>query len=255
MMHTEGEPAVARVAARAGIPYALHDGHDVHRAPRGGCPRRTAVVPAATCGATGRRAATSSTGPGVGLRGHRAHGRHTDRRSAPARRAQRPDHPAVAVAPDPRRGRCTRLVVRPDDHRAAGVRVAPLRGDRGRARGADVRPGRRRADLCGCAPPGTARSSSRASRPSPTPAPSSTPGPTRWSSPTTADASSTVPPPAGGAAGGGRRRRRPRRGLRRRRDPVRQRRRRRRGVRRARGAGGPAYLYGLMAGGERGVSG
>ncbi len=47
MMHTEGEPAVARVAARVGIPYALSTmGTTSIEAPRGCGTRRTAVVPA-----------------------------------------------------------------------------------------------------------------------------------------------------------------------------------------------------------------
>ncbi len=63
MMHTEGEPAVARVAARVGIPYALStmgttsiEGLPAERARRDGC--------GSSCisGVTGRPAATSSTG-------------------------------------------------------------------------------------------------------------------------------------------------------------------------------------------------
>ena len=60
MMHTEGESAVARVAARVGIPYALstmgttrsRDSPLRRRAPGGGS--------SCTCGATATRAATSS---------------------------------------------------------------------------------------------------------------------------------------------------------------------------------------------------
>ena len=93
-----------------------------------------------------------------------------------------------------RRGRAAPgLVVRPAHHRAAGVRLAqPLRRHRRRARrhACSTRP-RRSPTSPGCERPGTDRWSSRASRPSPTPARSSTPAPTPSSCPTTAAVSST----------------------------------------------------------------
>ena len=85
------------------------------------------------------------------------------------------------------------VVVRPAHHRAAGVRLAPpLRGHGRRAGRPDVRPGgdhgRPRA---GCARCGRGRWWSRGSSTSTTRARWSTPAPTRSSCPTTAAASST----------------------------------------------------------------
>ena len=64
MMHTEGEPAVARVAARAGIPYALSTmGTTSIERLAAAAPGRAGGGSSSTCGATGRPAATSSRGP------------------------------------------------------------------------------------------------------------------------------------------------------------------------------------------------
>ena len=159
MMHTEGEPAVARVAARVGIPYALST------------MGTTSIERLAAAAPGGRRwfqlylwrdrEASRDFVARAREAGYEALVLTVDTPvpgAAAARRAQRPDHPAVAVAADLRRGRAAPgLVVRPADHRAAGVRVAqPLRGHRRRAGRADVRPGRDDAPTWpGCAPSGT----------------------------------------------------------------------------------------------------
>ena len=183
MMHTEGEPAVARVAARVGIPYALST------------MGTTSIERLATEAPDGRewfqlylwrdRAGEPGlrrAGPGGGLRGARAHRRH------PGRRARLRDvrngltiPPSLSLQDLRRRRAAPALVVRPDHHRAAGVRVAqPLRRHRRRAGRPDVRPGRddRRPRLAAL-DLGRARWSSRASRPSTTRGRSSTPAPTR----------------------------------------------------------------------------
>ena len=145
MMHTDGEPAVARVAERAGIPYALSTmGTTSIESLAAAAPDGAAVVPALPVARP--RGEPRLRGPGRGrrLRGARAHRRHPGPRATAARRPQRPDHPAVPVAEDFRGGRVApRVVVRPPHHRAARVRLAQaLRGHPRRARQPPVRPGR-----------------------------------------------------------------------------------------------------------------
>ena len=149
-MHTEGEPAVARGCARRDPLRALDDGHDLDRAAGRRGAGGAGGGSSSTCGATGRPAATSSRGPG-----RPGTTRSSSPSTRPVRRARLRDvrngltlpPVAVAGAPSPR-GRCTRVVGRPAHHRAAGVRLAqPVRRHRGRAGRPDVRPGRDVADL------------------------------------------------------------------------------------------------------------
>jgi hypothetical protein len=85
MVHTEGEPAVARVAARMASRT-----HCPPWGPRPSSGSRTQPLADASgfssiCGATGRRAETSSQGLGSRLRGPRTHRRHARHRSTSAR--------------------------------------------------------------------------------------------------------------------------------------------------------------------------
>ncbi len=139
-MHHEGEPAVARVAQRAGIPYALST------------MGTTSVEDLAAAAPDGRRwfqlylwrdreASRRLRRPGacVRLRGAGADRRLRGRRGAAARCPQRLHDPAGAeVAHGCRRGGAPGLVAQPADHRAAAVRLAELVGRHDRRAG---RPG------------------------------------------------------------------------------------------------------------------
>ena len=124
LMHHDGEPAVARVAGRLGIPYALStlgttSPEDVaaRRA------RHRQVVPALPVERSRRGGRSRSPRSGGRLHGARPDRRHAGRRRAAARRPQRLHDPADAVRPDRRRHRApSRLVVQPADDRAASVR-------------------------------------------------------------------------------------------------------------------------------------
>ena len=258
MMHTEGEPAVARVAARVGIPYALSTMGTTSieglaaAAPGGRLwfqlylwrdreASRDFVERAREAGYEALVLTVDTPVPGARLRDVR------NGLTIPPSLSLRTFAEGVA-APG--------LVVRPADHRAPGVRVAqPFRRHRRRAGRADVRPvgddGRPVVAALGVA---RVRWWSRGSSTSRTRVRSSMPARTPSSSRTTVAASSTGPPfrwrrwpawstrwateprctstaascPAATSSP---------------RSPS----------VRARRLVGRAYLYGLMAGGERGV--
>ena len=83
---------------------AVDDGHHLDRAARRRGARRAPVVPALPVAGPGGEPRLRRAGPGGRVRGARPHRRHAGGRSAPPRRAQRPDHSAVAVAAHLRRG-------------------------------------------------------------------------------------------------------------------------------------------------------
>ena len=258
MMNHEGEPAVARVAEREGIVYALSTmGTTSLEALAGAAPSgrrwfqlylwrdREASADLVRRARSGR------------LRGAGAHGGHPGRRAAAARRPQRADDPAVAHAEDVGgHGGPPDVVGEPADDAAAGVREPAVLGRHGeRPRVPDLRPGRDRRRRRVAAPgvAGQAGRQGRSSAPT-TRGPSSTPGRTPSSSPTTAADSSTAPrcrsrccrpssrrwatgPRCTSTAGCSAARTSSRAS-----PPA-----------RAPCLVGRAYLYGLMAGGERGV--
>jgi L-lactate dehydrogenase (cytochrome) len=63
LMHAEGEPAVARVAARAGVPYALSTMGTTSLEALAEAAPTAGAGSSSTCGASGRRARTLSPGP------------------------------------------------------------------------------------------------------------------------------------------------------------------------------------------------
>jgi L-lactate dehydrogenase (cytochrome) len=79
MMHTEGEPAVARVAARTGIPYALSTMGTTS------IERRAPVVPALSVARPRGEPRLRRQGQGCGVRGTRAHRGLAGSRPTPAR--------------------------------------------------------------------------------------------------------------------------------------------------------------------------
>ena len=199
MMHTDGEPAVARVAERAGIPYALSTMGTTSieelaaAAPDGRRwfqlylwrdreASRDFVARAQAAGYEALVLTVDTPVPGPRLRDVR-NGLTIPPSLSLKTFAEGALHPGV--------------VVRPLHHRAARVRLAqPLRGHRRRARRPPVRPGR---DDRG--PRLAALHLARAARrqghhqPRPMPGPSSTPERMPSSCPTTAGGSSTAPPP------------------------------------------------------------
>ena len=195
MMHTEGEPAVARVAARTGIPYALSTmgttsierlaaaAPDCRRwfqlylwRDRGASRDFVARARAAGYDALVLTVDTPVAGP-----------RRRDVRNGLTL------PPSLSLRHGRRGGAAPVVVVRPAHHRAAGVRLAqPVRRHRGRAGGPHVRPGRDRRRP-GLAARGMARTVGGQGDPDRRGCPrwSSTRAPTRSSSPTTAGVSST----------------------------------------------------------------
>ena len=145
-MHTEGEPAVARVAERVGIPYALSTmGTTSIERLAAAAPGGAALVPALPVARPRGEPRLRRPGRGVRLRGAGADRRHPGRRAPAARRPQRPDHPAVAVAcgPSPR-ARCTRpggSTCSPPS-RWSSRRCTHFDGTVAELVGRDVRPGR-----------------------------------------------------------------------------------------------------------------
>ena len=104
--------------------HAVDDGHDDDRGHGGRRAGRAPAGSSSTCGATARSAKDLvAAGRRGRLRHADAHRRHPGRRRPAARRAQRADDPARAVAAHVRRRRpAPELVVRPAHHRAADVR-------------------------------------------------------------------------------------------------------------------------------------
>ena len=194
-MQTEGEVAGARRRRAARHPVlAVHDGHHVDRGRRGSEPARPQLVPALHV--EGPRPVDGPGRPGGegGVRHAAGHRRRPGGGRAAARQAQRHLHPARPERPDrPRRPAPAGVVVQLPHHRAAGLRVAgPMVGHGRRADRHDVRPDRRPSRTWpGSGTSGRARSSSKASRPSTTPAASPTSVSTASSCRTTAGDSST----------------------------------------------------------------
>ena len=135
LMHQEGEPSVARVAARIGHPVRPVDPrHDVPRGRRRRRAGRRPLVPALSLERSRRRARPRASRARGRVHGPRPDRRHPGRRCPPPRHPQRVHHPADAVGPDRRRhGPAPGLVVRQAHDRAASVRR--VHRDRGHRRG------------------------------------------------------------------------------------------------------------------------
>ena len=124
LMNHEGEPAVARVAGRLGIPYALSTlGTTSPEDRRGGRPGHEQVVPALPLERSRRRRRPRSPRSRRRLHRARPHRRHAGRGSAAPRCPQRVHDSANAVDPDAVRHRpAPGLVVQPPDDRTPSVR-------------------------------------------------------------------------------------------------------------------------------------
>ena len=146
LMHTAGEPAVARVAERAGIPYALSTmGTTSLEALAAAAPGRCGAGSSSTCGATGRRA--SELVARARAAGYEALVLTVDTPVAgPRLRDVRNGFtipPALTLRTVANAAAAPAVVGRPAHHRAAAVRLAELVGRHDRRAGRQgVRAGR-----------------------------------------------------------------------------------------------------------------